>query len=164
MSSQDPLRSQSRAQFHVCKQGSRTTQAGVVSANFCLALCLAMLAAEPLAGAAQQAAPSQPQAPQSQTQSQPAQDQKTESSKTEDQQAQTTPAAEPAKPSSDPVQRRKDQIAADTAKLDQLANELKAEMDKSTKDTLSLNVIKKANEIEKLAHKLRDEISASLVN
>jgi sRNA-binding protein len=76
----------------------------------------------------------------------------------------TEAAKPPAVLSSDPVQRRKDQIAVDTAQLDQLANELKVEMDKSTKDTLSLNVIKKAKEIEKLAHKLRDEISASLMN
>ena len=76
----------------------------------------------------------------------------------------TEAAKPPAVLSSDPVQRRKDQIAVDTAQLDQLANELKVEMDKSTKDTLSLNVIKKAKEIEKLAYKLRDEISASLMN
>jgi hypothetical protein len=58
----------------------------------------------------------------------------------------------------------KDQIAADSAKLFQLANELKAEMDKSTKDTLSLSVMKKAEEVEKLAHKVRDEMRASLSN
>src|SRR5271154_2800131 len=38
----------------------------------------------------------------------------------------------------DPVMlQRKKQLAADTAKLLELANELKAEMDKSSKDTLS---------------------------
>jgi hypothetical protein len=56
------------------------------------------------------------------------------------------------------------QLAEDTAKLLALANELKAEMDKSTKDTLSLSVIKKAEEVEKLAHKVRDEMKASLTN
>lgn len=50
------------------------------------------------------------------------------------------------------------QLADDTAKLLSLANELKAELDKSTKDTLSLSVIKKAEAVEKLAHKVRDEM------
>jgi hypothetical protein len=53
------------------------------------------------------------------------------------------------------------QLADDTAKLLTLANELKAELDKSNKDTLSLSVIKKAEQVEKLAHKVRDEMKAS---
>jgi len=61
------------------------------------------------------------------------------------------------------VQRKK-QLAADTAKLLQLANELKTEMDKSSKDTLSVNVIKKADQVEKLAHKVRDEMKATIGN
>ena len=56
------------------------------------------------------------------------------------------------------------QLTDDTAKLQLLANELKTEMDKSSKDTLSLGVIKKAEEVEKLAHKVEDEMKASLVN
>jgi hypothetical protein len=56
------------------------------------------------------------------------------------------------------------QLADDTAKLLTLANELKAELDKSTKDTLSLNVIKKAEQVEKLAHKVRDEMKTSQHN
>jgi len=56
------------------------------------------------------------------------------------------------------------QLADDTAKLLTLANELKAELDKSSKDTLSLSVIKKAEQVEKLAHKVRDEMKASLQN
>lgn len=65
----------------------------------------------------------------------------------------------------DPVMlQRKKQLAADTAKLLELANELKAEMDKSSKDTLSLNVIKKAEQVERLAHKVRDEMKASIGN
>jgi hypothetical protein len=56
------------------------------------------------------------------------------------------------------------QLADDTAKLLALANELKAELDKSSKDTLSLNVIRKAEQVEKLAHKVRDEMKASLPN
>ena len=54
------------------------------------------------------------------------------------------------------------QLADDTAKLLQLANELKTELDKSSKDTLSLSVMKKAEQVEKLAHKVRDEMKASL--
>jgi hypothetical protein len=56
------------------------------------------------------------------------------------------------------------QLANDTAMLLTLANELKAELDKSNKDTLSLSVIKKAEQVEKLAHKVRDEMKASLQN
>ena len=56
------------------------------------------------------------------------------------------------------------QLTVDTARLQLLANELKAEMDKSSKDTLSLSVIKKAEEVEKLAHKVEDELKASLAN
>lgn len=62
------------------------------------------------------------------------------------------------------LQERKNQLAVDTAKLLQLANELKAEMDKSSKDTLSLGVIKKADEVEKLARKVRAEMKASIGN
>lgn len=56
------------------------------------------------------------------------------------------------------------QLTEDTAKLLTLANELKAELDKSNKNTLSLSVIKKAQEVEKLAHKVQDEMKASLQN
>ena len=78
--------------------------------------------------------------------------------------AQAAAEAKAAQNPGDPAGGRKDQIAADSAKLFQLANELKAEMDKSTKDTLSLSVMKKAEEVEKLAHKVRDEMRASLSN
>ena len=56
------------------------------------------------------------------------------------------------------------QLEEDTAKLLALANELKVEMDKSTKDTLSLTVVKKAEEIEKLARKVRGEMKTSIGN
>jgi hypothetical protein len=54
------------------------------------------------------------------------------------------------------------QLADDTAKLLQLVNELKAEMDKSSRDTLSLSVIRKSEQVEKLARKVRDEMKLSL--
>jgi hypothetical protein len=56
------------------------------------------------------------------------------------------------------------QLADDTAKLLILANELKTELDKSSKDTLSLSVIRKAEQVEKLAHKVRDEMKGSQPN
>ena len=68
------------------------------------------------------------------------------------------------KKAADAVPDKQKQLADDTAKLLVLANELKAEMDKSTKDTLSLTVVKKAEEVEKLAHKVRDEMKKSMGN
>jgi len=56
------------------------------------------------------------------------------------------------------------QLAEDSAKLLVLANELKVELDKSSKDTLSLTVVKKAEEVEKLAHKVKEEMKKTLVN
>jgi hypothetical protein len=56
------------------------------------------------------------------------------------------------------------QLADDTAKLLTLASELKAALDKSNQDTLSISVIRKAEQVEKLAHKVRDEMKASLPN
>lgn len=56
---------------------------------------------------------------------------------------------------------RQKQIGADSAKLLKLATELKTEVDKTTKDTLSLNVIRKADEIEKLAHDVKEEMKLS---
>ena len=55
-------------------------------------------------------------------------------------------------------EQRDAQIAADTERLYQLAQELKAELDKSTKDTLSLSVIRKADQVEKLAHSLKERL------
>jgi len=53
---------------------------------------------------------------------------------------------------------RQKQIVADTQKLVKLANELNAAVEKSNKDTLSLDVIRKADEIEKLAKSLREKM------
>lgn len=57
---------------------------------------------------------------------------------------------------------RKKQIAEDSAKLLKLATALKTEVDKTTKDTLSLNVIRKADEIEKLAHAVKEKMKLSV--
>jgi len=53
------------------------------------------------------------------------------------------------------------QIIGDTQKLLKLSQELKAEVAKSNKDTLSLTVIKKAEEVEKLAKTLKEELNKS---
>jgi hypothetical protein len=56
---------------------------------------------------------------------------------------------------------RKTQIADDAAKLLKLATDLKTEVDKTSKDTLSVNVIRKADEIEKLAHSVREKTKST---
>jgi hypothetical protein len=53
---------------------------------------------------------------------------------------------------------RKKQISDDSAQLLKLATELKTEVDKTTKDTLSLGVIRKADEIERLAHSVKEKM------
>lgn len=57
---------------------------------------------------------------------------------------------------------RKRQIADDTSKLLELATQLKAEVDKTSKDTLSLNVIRKAESIEKLAHGVKEKMKLTV--
>jgi hypothetical protein len=53
---------------------------------------------------------------------------------------------------------RQKRLVADTEKLLALATDLKAQVDKSTKDTLSVDVIKKADEIEKLARSVKERM------
>ncbi len=53
---------------------------------------------------------------------------------------------------------RKKQMAEDASKLLELAADLKSELDTTNKDTLSLNVIRKADEIEKLAHTVKQKM------
>ena len=53
--------------------------------------------------------------------------------------------------------RQKD-IKDDTQKLFQLATELKDAVDKSNENVLSLDVIRKAEEVEKLAHKVKEKM------
>ena len=52
---------------------------------------------------------------------------------------------------------KKKPIADQTANLLKLANSLKAEVDKTNADTLSISVIRQADEIEKLARKMRSK-------
>jgi hypothetical protein len=51
---------------------------------------------------------------------------------------------------------RQKKLLADADKLVELSNELKDEVNRSSKNDLSLTVIKKAGEIEKLAHDMRE--------
>jgi nitric oxide reductase activation protein len=53
---------------------------------------------------------------------------------------------------------RKKQIADESARLLTMALALKAEVDKTSKDTLSINVIRKADEIEKLARTVKEKM------
>ena len=53
---------------------------------------------------------------------------------------------------------RQKQIVADTQKLVTLTSELNAAVEKSNKDTLSPDVIHKADEIEKLAKSVREKM------
>ena len=55
-------------------------------------------------------------------------------------------------------QDRQASLKADTDKLLKLAEELKSSVDKSNENVLSLDVLKKAEEIEKLAHSVKDKM------
>ena len=56
---------------------------------------------------------------------------------------------------------RQAELKRDTERLLKLATELKESVDKTNEGTLSLNVIKKAEEIEKLAHSVRDKMKGN---
>ena len=49
-------------------------------------------------------------------------------------------------------------IKSDTEKLLKLAEELKQYVDKTNENTLSVDVLKKAEEIEKLAHSVKEKM------
>jgi hypothetical protein len=53
------------------------------------------------------------------------------------------------------VDPQKQEITSECANLLQMATALKSEVDKTTKDQLSVTVVRKAGEIEQLAHKVR---------
>ena len=57
---------------------------------------------------------------------------------------------------------RKKQIADDAAKLLELATELKESVDKTDKDTLSLDVIRKADTIERLAKGVKEKMKLTV--
>jgi hypothetical protein len=53
---------------------------------------------------------------------------------------------------------RQKQLVKDTDRLLALATDLKAEVDKTNKDVMSVDVIKKADEIEKLAKSVKERM------
>lgn len=94
-------------------------------------------------GSSQPAAPVARQAQVVQPQAQP-----------EKQVATATPV-EPSLPATEATKQQQ-QLIEDTDRLYQLATELKSEVDKTNRNTLSVQVIKKADEIEKLARSIHD--------
>jgi hypothetical protein len=133
----------------------------------------ALLALAMLAGSrsrAQSAAPQQaPPAPgQSATQqSTPAPAQPAPDAQTTPAPAQQDAAAAPAQPAvaaaptepdpnMTPEEKRKQQVAQECADLLKLATDLKAQVDKARKDELSITVVRKATEVEQMAHKVRN--------
>jgi len=56
---------------------------------------------------------------------------------------------------------RQKRLVADTDKLLSLATELKQQVDKTDKNVLSVDVVKKADEIEKLAHSVKEKMKGS---
>jgi hypothetical protein len=58
--------------------------------------------------------------------------------------------------------KRQQDIKSDTDKLFQLATELKAAVDKTNENMLSLDVIKKAEQVEKLAKKVKENMREAI--
>jgi len=67
----------------------------------------------------------------------------------------------PPQPQSPPDTQPRNRISAESTHLLAMAVDLKAEVDKTTKDTLSLNVIRKADAIEKLAKTVKETMRQS---
>ena len=58
--------------------------------------------------------------------------------------------------------KRQQDIRDDTEKLFQLATELKSAVDKTNENLLSLEVVRKADEVEKLAHRVKEKMKESV--
>ena len=58
--------------------------------------------------------------------------------------------------------KRQQEIRNDTEKLFQLATELKAAVEKSNENVLSLDVVRKADEVEKLAKRVKEKMKQSV--
>jgi len=58
--------------------------------------------------------------------------------------------------------KRQQDIRDETDKLFQLATELKAAVDKSNENVLSLDVVRKADEVEKLAKKVKEKMKEAI--
>jgi hypothetical protein len=66
-------------------------------------------------------------------------------------------ATDDQRPTTPPANDRQKKLAADTDKLLALATDLKKQVDKTNKDILSVDVVKKAEEIEKLARSMKND-------
>lgn len=58
-------------------------------------------------------------------------------------------------------QKRQSELQRDADRLLQLATDLKLQVDKSNENILSITVIRKAEEIEKLAHSVKEKMKAN---
>ncbi len=58
--------------------------------------------------------------------------------------------------------KRQQDLKSDTDKLFQLATELKAAVDKTNENMLSLDVVRKADEVEKLAKRVREKMKETV--
>jgi hypothetical protein len=72
--------------------------------------------------------------------------------------AQTGGAAKPVGDTAAVANEHKSPVAMETTHLLALAIALKAEVDKTNKDTLSLSVVRQAGEIERLAKTVREKV------
>jgi hypothetical protein len=57
---------------------------------------------------------------------------------------------------------RRRQIAADTARLIKLAEDLKTQLESASNDALSMTLVNQAAEIEKLAHEVKEKMKLTL--
>ena len=134
--------------------GIRTIRHACISGGLrALALALGLMAILPLASA-QTPQDSNPQ------NTPPPADSKSADAKAPDAKKTESPTP-PAKPKDEAAQRedeRQAKIVADTERLYAMIQDLKAEVAKSSKDTLSVSVVKKASEIEKLARSLKERM------
>lgn len=122
-----------------------------------LAACLFAVA---VLGSAQQAPPGSPQSNSARPAADPTPGQ---AAKTPDKIG--NPVADAGQQNADSANaERRKQLADDGARLVKLAADLKAEVDKTTKDTLSLDVIRKADEIEKLARSVKERMKQAAAN
>lgn len=59
---------------------------------------------------------------------------------------------------------RQKEMSSDTVKLVVLANELKTQLEKPSNDPLSMNEVRKVEEIERLAHGVQSKMKATVAN
>ena len=59
---------------------------------------------------------------------------------------------------------RQKEMTSDTAKLLALAGDLKEEVDKTGKATISMDAVRKAEQIEKLAQNVQNKMKATISN